>query len=309
MKISYIGGIIQRIVGKKEEEIEFPEERTVKELIHSLVDKYGDQLRYQIMNVDGSLRRLVRILLDGDDVNQIGGLDASLRGKREVSLVVAIPLIAGGLEGGGHEKQGEKIKSYKTFIIKRNPKPWHGSACRWVFLLLLVCLCLGRSRVLAQQGEEKAMKLQIKSTAFEEGGTIPEKYTCDGEDVSPPLSWTSPPKGTKGLVLICDDPDAPMGTWVHWVLFGLSPDTSALPEGVPAQKVIPGGAKQGINDFHKIGYGGPCPPKGPAHRYFFKLYALDSELDLSAGATKEEVLKAMEEHILAEGQLVSRYSR
>jgi len=181
-------------------------------------------------------------------------------------------------------------------------------ALRWVFLFLVIFLCLD-SIAQAQQKGRGVVKLQIKSPAFEEGGTIPEKYTCDGENISPPLSWTSPPEGTKSLVLICDDPDAPMGTWVHWVLFGLSPRTSTLPEGVPARKVILGGAKQGINDFRKIGYGGPCPPRGPAHRYFFKLYALDSELTVDAGATKAEVLKAMEGHVLAEGQLIGRYSR
>ncbi|HDY69228.1 MAG: YbhB/YbcL family Raf kinase inhibitor-like protein [Candidatus Scalindua sediminis] len=152
------------------------------------------------------------------------------------------------------------------------------------------------------------MKLEIKSTAFKEGGTIPKKYTCDGSDISPPLSWTQLPEGTKSLVLICDDPDAPMGTWVHWVMYGLSPNTLGLPEGVPGKKEVLGGAKQGTSDFRRIGYGGPCPPGG-THRYFFKLYAIDSELDLSAGATKKEVLSHIEGHVLAEGQLMGRYSR
>ena len=153
------------------------------------------------------------------------------------------------------------------------------------------------------------MQLQLKSAAFSEGGTIPRKYTCDGEDVSPPLSWTPPPEGTKGLALICDDPDAPGKTWVHWVLFGLSADVLELPEGMPPQRVVPGGAKHGTNDFGKIGYGGPRPPRAPAHRYFFKLYALDVELELSAGATKQEVLHAIQGHILAEAQLMGRYRR
>lgn len=180
-----------------------------------------------------------------------------------------------------------------------------------IILLALVGLPIYQIKIQAQQVKrgEGMMKLQIKSNAFEEGSNIPKKYTCDGADVSPPLSWTPPPAGTKSLALICDDPDAPVGTWVHWVLFGLSPDTVALPEGVPKQKIIQGGAKQGINDFRKIGYGGPCPPKGPAHRYFFKLYALDLEPNLSAGATKQELLKAIEEHIIAEGQLMGRYQR
>ena len=152
-------------------------------------------------------------------------------------------------------------------------------------------------------------RIEIKSNAFEEGGMIPRKYTCDAEDVSPPLSWTLPPEGTKSLVIICDDPDAPMGTWVHWVLYNLSPDVTELPEGVPADKTVLGGATQGTNDFRRIGYGGPCPPRGPAHRYFFKLYAVDSEPELRPGARKKEVLRAIEGHILAEGQLIGRYKR
>ncbi|MBI5048287.1 MAG: YbhB/YbcL family Raf kinase inhibitor-like protein [Deltaproteobacteria bacterium] len=151
--------------------------------------------------------------------------------------------------------------------------------------------------------------MQIKSTVFEDSGLIPRKHTCDGADISPPLTWTKPPAGTKSIVLICDDPDAPMGTWDHWVLYGLSPDTTSLPENVPPQKEVLKGAKQGINDFRKIGYGGPCPPKGPAHRYFFKIYALSAELNLSAGVTKKDVEKAMKGHILAEGQLMGKYGR
>ncbi|MBI5875750.1 MAG: YbhB/YbcL family Raf kinase inhibitor-like protein [Deltaproteobacteria bacterium] len=155
--------------------------------------------------------------------------------------------------------------------------------------------------------EETAM--QIKSPAFEDNGMIPKKYTCDGVDVSPPLSWSKPPAGAKSIAVICDDPDAPMGTWVHWVLYGLSPETTSLSEGVPPEKEALSGARQGINDFRKIGYGGPCPPRGPAHRYFFKIYALDIELTLASGATKKDVEKAMKGHILAQGELVGRYGR
>ncbi len=156
-------------------------------------------------------------------------------------------------------------------------------------------------------GETK-MAIKITSPAFEEGGMIPKKYTCDGEDVSPPLVWTSVPIGTKSFALICDDPDAPMGTWVHWVLFNLPADTKELSENIPPQKILENGAKQGTNDFRKIGYGGPCPPSG-THRYYFKLYALDTEIDLEAGITKAQLLKAMEGHILAEGQLMGKYKR
>ncbi len=175
-------------------------------------------------------------------------------------------------------------------------------------IVLLAVFCEIGIQTGFSEREGYAMELDIKSSAFGEGELIPEKYTCDGEDVSPPLSWTQPAKGTKSIVLICDDPDAPMGTWVHWVLFGLSPDTMELPEGIPNGKEVLGGAKHGLNDFRKHGYGGPCPPGG-THRYFFKLYAVDTQVDLNAGATKNEVLDAIKDHILAEGQLMGRYSR
>lgn len=152
------------------------------------------------------------------------------------------------------------------------------------------------------------MEIKITSTAFDEGGMIPEKYTCDGIDISPPLTWTSVPDGTKSLALICDDPDAPLGTWVHWVLFNIPANINELPESIPPDKELENGAKQGRNGFRKIGYGGPCPPNG-THRYYFKLYALDTELDLKAGAKKKQLLKAMEEHILGKGQLMGRYKR
>jgi len=152
------------------------------------------------------------------------------------------------------------------------------------------------------------MEIKITSPAFEDGGLIPEEYTCDGMDVSPALGWDSGPEGTKTFALICDDPDAPMGTWVHWVLFNIPADVNELPEGIPPERELENGTSQGMNDFHKIGYGGPCPPGG-THRYFFKIHALDTEVDLEAGATKSDLLRAMEGHILAEGQLMGKYSR
>lgn len=151
--------------------------------------------------------------------------------------------------------------------------------------------------------------MELTSSAFAEGGQIPRNHTCDAGNVSPPLSWTAPPQGTAGLVLICDDPDAPVGTWVHWVVYGLSSDTSHLPEGVPRGESVEGGARQGRNDFRRIGYDGPCPPRGPAHRYLFKLYAVDIDLTLGAGATKGQVVKAMQGHVLAEAALMGRYRR
>ncbi len=152
------------------------------------------------------------------------------------------------------------------------------------------------------------MEIKITSSAFEESGMIPAKYTCDGADVSPPLKWDAVPEGTKSIALISDDPDAPVGTWVHWVIFGLPADTRELAENITPDKTLPNGAKQGTSDFGRIGYGGPCPPSG-THRYFFKIYALDAELALEAGARKRDLLRAMEGHILAEGQLMGKYKR
>lgn len=153
------------------------------------------------------------------------------------------------------------------------------------------------------------MKIELSSTAFGQEANIPKEHTGDGKDISPPLRWSDPPQETRSFALICDDPDAPRGTWVHWVLFNLPVDQRELKEGVPPQEVIADGAKQGKNDFGKIGYGGPAPPAGKPHRYYFKLYALNTPLDLAAGATKDQVLAAMKDHILAEGQLMGRYGR
>jgi len=150
---------------------------------------------------------------------------------------------------------------------------------------------------------------ELKSPAFMEGSPIPQKYTCDGPDASVPLRWTEPPAQTKKFALIADDPDAPVGTWVHWVLYDLPGDSRELPEGVSTQEVLSGGAKQGMNDFRTVGYGGPCPPRGMVHRYLFKLYALDQATGLSPKATKQQLLQAMKGHILAEVQLMGRYKR
>jgi Raf kinase inhibitor-like YbhB/YbcL family protein len=156
---------------------------------------------------------------------------------------------------------------------------------------------------------DKRMTMQLTSSAFAEGGEIPAKYTCDDKNISPPLSWTGTPSGTKSIALIADDPDAPAGTWVHWVLFDAPAETKELAQDLPKTQHLPGGAKQGLNDFKHLGYGGPCPPPGKAHRYFFKVYALDAPLGLKPGATKHEVERAMAKHILAEGQLMGTYKR
>jgi Raf kinase inhibitor-like YbhB/YbcL family protein len=152
-----------------------------------------------------------------------------------------------------------------------------------------------------------SMAFQLTTAAFPAGGTIPKQYTCDGPDVSPELSWTDAPAGTKSLALIVDDPDAPGRVWVHWVLFNLPAGTHKLAEGVGKDPELADGSRQGRNDFGKIGYNGPCPPRGPAHRYYFKLYALDSKLDLKAGSTKADLERATKDHVLAHAELVGKF--
>ncbi|MBC7119287.1 MAG: YbhB/YbcL family Raf kinase inhibitor-like protein [Methanobacteriaceae archaeon] len=150
--------------------------------------------------------------------------------------------------------------------------------------------------------------MKIRSTAFNDGERIPKKYTCDGEDISPPLIWEDIPEGTVTLALISDDPDAPSKTWTHWLIFNIPPELNGLPESVEKVGELENGIMQGFNDFGRIGYGGPCPPFG-VHRYFFKLYALDTSLDLEPGTSKEELLEAMEGHIIEKTQMIGLYSR
>ena len=153
------------------------------------------------------------------------------------------------------------------------------------------------------------MSLTISSSAFKEGERIPDKYTCEGEDISPQLSWSDAPEGTKSFTLICDDPDAPMGTWDHWLIYNIPADSEGLSEAVPTDESLTDGSKQGLNSWEKKSYGGPCPPPGDPHRYFFKLYALDTMLTLTGDADKSTLENAMHEHILAEAQLMGTFSR
>jgi len=152
------------------------------------------------------------------------------------------------------------------------------------------------------------MPLTLSSPAFQPGQSIPRKHTCQGTDTSPALQWSEPPPGTQSLALIMDDPDAPAGTWVHWGVYNIPATARRLDEGVPAQADLPDGSRQGKNSWPRLGYSGPCPPSG-THRYFFKLYALDRTLDLSAGATKDQLLKAMQGHILAQAELMGTYRK
>jgi Raf kinase inhibitor-like YbhB/YbcL family protein len=175
----------------------------------------------------------------------------------------------------------------------------------WLSLAFaIVCVPLPGDR--NRQGGP-AMALQLTATAFPSGGSIPKKFTCDGPDVSPALSWNEPPAGAQAFALIMDDPDAPAGTWVHWVLYDLPSSTRSLPEDVAKDAELSSGARQGRNDFGKLGYGGPCPPRGATHRYFFKLYALDSKTNLKPGVTKAELERAMKGHILAQAELIGRF--
>ena len=179
---------------------------------------------------------------------------------------------------------------------------------RWLiplFMLLALAACTGEDGAEAPADEEEELLatnlLALSSPAFGEGETIPIQYTCEGEDVPPPLTWQEPPTGVDAFALIMDDPDAPAGTWVHWVLYNIPPEMREVGTGAPGLT--------GTNSWGREAYGGPCPPPGTEHRYFFKLYALDTTLSLEPGADKETVLNAMEGHVLARGQLMGRFER
>jgi len=148
----------------------------------------------------------------------------------------------------------------------------------------------------------------ITSPSFAPGELIPSVHTCDGSDLSPLLQWSGPPAGTRSFALISDDPDAPMGTWVHWVVWNIPSGVNSLEKDQPKKDSLPGGARQGTNDFGRVGYGGPCPPSG-THRYFFRLYALDTLLDLPSTTTKAQLEKAMKGHVLGQAELMGKYRR
>ena len=179
-----------------------------------------------------------------------------------------------------------------------------------VLLVLLVAglaVSCNAQKESSREGGE-TMSIELTSSAFEHEGMIPVKYTCDGEDMSPPLSWSGIPEEVETIALIADDPDAPGKTWVHWVLFNLPADMTSMDENMSTEATLKNGALQGITDFGRHGYGGPCPPGG-THRYFFKIYALDTTLNLDSTARKSDVVKAMDGHILAKGELMGRYQR
>jgi Raf kinase inhibitor-like YbhB/YbcL family protein len=181
--------------------------------------------------------------------------------------------------------------------------------CRTILAGLTAALLWAASLPSNAQNGARTMTFKLSTAAFEHGGMIPKQFTCDGTDLSPALEWSGAPENTRSFSLLVDDPDAPTGTWVHWVLYDLPADAKQLAEGVPRDEQLSNGARQGRNDFRRIGYGGPCPPPGPAHRYFFKLYALDAQLNLKAGASKADVEKTMAGRILAQASLMGRYQR
>ena len=175
---------------------------------------------------------------------------------------------------------------------------------RLVLLLTLVVLagCSGQ-RAATDQPEEASMTLSLTSTAFADGKPIPDQYSCWGQGMSPPLEWSGAPAGTKSFALIVDDPDAPSGTYVHWVIYNIPPSSTGLAEAVAPEAQLPDGSLQGANSSRRTGFTSPCPPSG-THRYYFKLQALDTVLDLSSGASKDQLLQAMQGHVLAQGQLM-----
>lgn len=176
------------------------------------------------------------------------------------------------------------------------------------FLILIMLVRFGG---MAQAEDKKSgmMKLSVSSPEFAQGDRIPVKYTCDGEDVSPPIYWNKGPAATQSYALIADDPDAPRGTFTHWVMYNIPSGVTRLEEYVTAVDRLDDGTMQGKNSYDKLGYGGPCPPPGKPHRYRFNVYALDSRIDLGPGASKDDLLKAMNGHVLAQGELMGTYGR
>ncbi len=172
---------------------------------------------------------------------------------------------------------------------------------------LLVFLILCPLRSIPVQGQARS-SLQVGSVSFSDGGTIPNRHTCDGEDVSPALHWSHPPAGTKSFAVVMNDPDAPVD-FTHWMVYNILPGVLGLAEGASARGGMPQGSAEGTNDFRRLGYGGPCPPPGKPHRYVIRLYALDIRLDLPPGATRKQLDAAIERHILAEGQIAGIYQR
>ncbi|MFN7972483.1 MAG: YbhB/YbcL family Raf kinase inhibitor-like protein [Acidobacteriota bacterium] len=187
------------------------------------------------------------------------------------------------------------------------PKPTSRRPLLAAITALAVTSCSGKEVALTKD----TPRIEVTSSAFTTGGEIPTRHACKGqggEDRSPELSWSGVPAAAKSLAIVADDPDAPMGTWVHWVAYGIPTTVTEVPEGLDASAELSAGGKQGNNSWKKPGYGGPCPPKG-THRYFFKVYALDIEPALASGATKDDLVKAIDGHVVAAGELMGTFTR
>lgn len=174
--------------------------------------------------------------------------------------------------------------------------------------VVMLSSCQGKNQSQTVVHEEHKMEITVKSPAFEQGKPIPEEYTCDGRNISPPLRWSNIPEEAQSLAMIVDDPDAPRGTFTHWIIWNIPPDLAEFSANVDKEKMLPNGARQGINDAGKIGYTGPCPPSG-THRYFFKVYALDSTIDLAPGANRKQIDDALRGKTIAQGELMGTYKR
>lgn len=178
-----------------------------------------------------------------------------------------------------------------------------------LFVILLLCALMAQTKAIsAPAAEGPAMKIAFHTDAFAPGAEIPKQYTCEGSDTSPALTW-DPPQGVQSFALIVDDPDAPVGTFTHWVIYGIPAQSHGLPEGVPKSEQLPDGSRQGQNGFRRIGYNGPCPPPGKPHRYFFRLWALDTRLAIEPAATRQQLETAMKDHVLAKAELMGTYKR
>lgn len=182
------------------------------------------------------------------------------------------------------------------------------------FFIVGSFICAVHKRQLHAQIQTMKRRTQhtmvVTSSAFKDGERMPDRYTCIGENVSPDIAWSNVPDKAKTIAMVCDDPDAPTGTWVHWVIFNIPAGVQRIPEAVPHQEKLSDGSIQGINSFGKTGFGGACPPKGHGrHHYFFKVYALDRDLDLDVAATKQDLETAMIGHVLATGELMGIFSR
>ena len=198
----------------------------------------------------------------------------------------------------------ESKPSPRRFVDLRTGVHSHWISACAALMLALIILAAGASVAGAPPGN-----LELTTTAFQPGGAIPTQFTCSGENISPALAWNQPPPRTQSIVLIVDDPDAPAGTWVHWVVFNLPASARRLPERIPTGDSVAGGGTQALNDFHQNGYGGPCPPPGKPHRYFFRLYALDTVLNPRTPVHRKDVDAAMKGHVLAQGELMGMFRR